>query len=72
MNRCCLVLVAALGLAGCWNGENVNLRMGDVSLGQQLIDLQRAREAGAIDDEEYQRVRTALVAISALCEKEAE
>ena len=68
MFRCCILLLASLGLAGCWNGENVNLRMGDVSLGQQLIDLQRAHESGALDDEEYQRVRTALIALGSLCE----
>lgn len=31
------------------------------TLGQQLIDLQKAREAGAISDEEYQRQKAKLL-----------
>lgn len=67
MVRCCLVLFAALGLTGCWNAENISLRLGDVSLGQQLIDFQRARDAGALDEGEYRRVRTALISVTMLC-----
>ena len=56
------VMVAAVLLAGCWNGENVHLDLGDVSLGQQLIDLKAARDAGAIDDAEYEATRQAILA----------
>ncbi|HUA38593.1 MAG TPA: hypothetical protein VMA35_09405 [Candidatus Sulfopaludibacter sp.] len=31
------------------------------TIGQQLIDLQKAREAGAISDQEYQDLRTNLL-----------
>ena len=31
------------------------------TIGQQLIDLQKAREAGAISDQEYQDLRTKLL-----------
>lgn len=51
------LLVLAL-LGGCWNGDNDSIRLGDVSLGQQLLDLQRARDAGAIDEAEYRRLRS--------------
>jgi len=55
------VLVGAALLAGCWNGENVHLDLGTVSLGQQLIDLKAARDAGAIDDAEYEAARQAIL-----------
>ena len=63
------LLLGALALAGCWNGENMNVRLGNVSLGQQLIDLQRAHEAGAIDDAEYAELRATLTATADLCGK---
>jgi hypothetical protein len=58
-----LVLVCAL-LAGCWNGngvDHVNVDLGAVSLGQQLLDLQRARDAGAIDDAEFAAIKRAVL-----------
>lgn len=61
------LLLGVLALAGCWNGENMNVRLGDVSLGQQLIDLQRSLEAGAIDDAEYAELRATLMATADLC-----
>lgn len=56
-----LLLIISLG--GCWNGDNDSIHLGDVSVGQQLIDLQRAREAGAIDEAEYQRLRSHFMAL---------
>ena len=54
-------------LAGCWNGDVSNLRMGDVSIGQQLIDLKRAREEEAIDELEYQNLRKAIMSLAEVC-----
>ncbi|MCB1684631.1 MAG: hypothetical protein KDI31_09100 [Pseudomonadales bacterium] len=62
-----LILLSLSLLSGCWNGENINLRMGDVSVGQQLIDLKRALDEEAIDEEEYERLRTALMQIADVC-----
>lgn len=60
-------------LAGCWN-ENVatNVRMGDVSIGQQLMDLARALEEGAIDADEHARLKAGLMSLSELCGKQRE
>jgi hypothetical protein len=60
MIRSSLLLAVAL-LAGCWNGGNTNLDLGSVSLGQQLMDLKAARDAGAIDHAEYEATRGALL-----------
>lgn len=60
-------LLVTIFLAGCWNGENIHLRMGDVSVGQQLIDLKRALDEEAIDAQEYERLKTALMQIADVC-----
>ena len=66
-----LAYLGAIGafalLAGCWNGDNVALRLGDVSLGRQLIDLKSALDEGAMSEEEYTRVRAALMATADAC-----
>jgi hypothetical protein len=43
--------VAAIG------NRDQGLNRGNVTLGQQLIDLKKAKEAGALSDEEYQEQR---------------
>ena len=58
-------LSLTLLLAGCWNGQNTNVRLGDVSIGQQMIDLARALEEGAIDAEEHARLKAGLMALAA-------
>ena len=64
-----LILVTLLVLlGGCFNGGNSNISLGDVSLGQQLIDLQRALDEGAISEDEYEEAREALMAAMDLCE----
>lgn len=65
-----LILVACLALlAGCFNGGNSNISLGDVSLGQQLIDLQRALDEEAITEDEYESAKAQLMASMNLCEK---
>lgn len=54
-----LILALALALmAGCWGGgADVRNSNRSTTVGQELIDLQRAHEQGLIDDREYQRQR---------------
>lgn len=68
MTKWVAVLPLLLALGGCWN-ENVatNVRMGDVSIGQQMIDLKRALDEGAISEAEHARLRDALMNLSELC-----
>lgn len=57
------VFVALAFLTGCaWHvgGRSKNVTM-TPTLGQQLIDLQKAKEAGAITDSEYQAEKTKLL-----------
>jgi hypothetical protein len=44
------------------------VRLGDVSVGQQLIDLKAALDEGAITAEEFAETKAALLALNALCE----
>jgi len=60
-------LVAVLFMAGCWNGGNTAVSWGDVSVGQQLIDLKLALEAEALTQTEYEEVKAALLSMPALC-----
>ncbi len=55
-----LVGLLGLSLAACGGHEVVRPTV-DVSIGQQLIDLKRAREAGALSDGEYARQRKRLI-----------
>ena len=48
-----ILLLSTVGLTGCWNGDVSNIRLADISLGQQLIDLKRALEEEAISQAEY-------------------
>ncbi|GAB1460295.1 MAG: hypothetical protein JNL37_14370 [Thauera sp.] len=49
-----------LSLAACGGHEVVRPTV-DVSIGQQLIDLKRARETGALSEHEYERQRKRLI-----------
>jgi hypothetical protein len=66
--RSALVTLLLPLAAGCWNGDVSNVRLGDVSLGTQLIDLKRALEEDAITAEEYEAAREKLIALYAICE----
>ena len=37
-----ILISLTVGLSACWNGENVHVSLGDVSVGQQLLDLKAA------------------------------
>jgi hypothetical protein len=62
-----ILMLLSLTTMGCWNGENVAIRLGDVSLGQQLIDLKAALDGGAMTQEEYAAVKTQLMDLTNLC-----
>ncbi len=61
------LILLSLTIVGCWNGESVAIRLGDVSVGQQLIDLKAALDGGAMTQEEYVKVKTQLMALTNLC-----
>jgi hypothetical protein len=54
----CVALLAAL--AGCSSSEVV--RQVDITVGQQLIDLKKARDNGALNASEYDAQRRKLIA----------
>ncbi len=54
-----LIILACLATSGC-----VRIDIGDdlPSIGEQLIDLEQARHLDAISDEEFKRLRRAILA----------
>ncbi len=63
-----LATLACLSLSACWNGGNTHVSLGDVSLGQQLLDLKSALDDGAITQNEFEETKETLLALNALCE----
>jgi hypothetical protein len=64
-----LPIAVVLLLASCIQENSPrNLRMGDVTLGQQLIDLKLALEADAISETEYETMKANLVNAASMCE----
>jgi hypothetical protein len=55
-----IVLTATLSLAGCGGHEVVQPTV-NVSVGQQLIDLKKARDGGALSERDYQRQKKLLI-----------
>lgn len=64
MIRLAIGLLFVATLAGCGDTRVVNLNLGSVSIGQQLIDLQAAKTAGVIDDAEYEVARAAILSFA--------
>jgi len=63
MNRTARTLAAALVavvLAGCGGNEVVRPTV-SVSVGQQLIDLKKARDSGALSQREYEQQKAQLI-----------
>ncbi len=52
--------VLAATLAGCGSTEVVRAPV-NVSVGQQLIDLKKARDSGALSPREYEQQKTQLI-----------
>ena len=68
--RILLLASALIFAAGCWNGDVTNVRLGDISLGTQLIDLKHALEEEAISSDEYEAAKDKLIAAYAICDAE--
>ncbi len=59
-----VLLLTTLCLSGCGNGDNKStLDLGSVSIGAQLIDLKKARDAGAISGKEYRTLKANMLAL---------
>jgi hypothetical protein len=67
-----ILLLSTAGLTGCWNGDVSNIRLADISLGQQLIDLKQALEEEAISRAEYDAAKEKLISLYAICEPSEE
>ncbi len=66
------ILLLAAASSGCWNGDVSNVRLANISLGQQLIDLKRALEQEAISEDEFESAREKLISLYAICETDEE
>jgi len=60
-----LILVClVLGLAGCNAEHNTStVDLGSVSIGEQLIDLKKARDEGALSGSEYRKLKNELLTL---------
>jgi len=63
-----LLIVSGAGLAGCCGspgeggkGGTAEVTVKKHTTGEELIDLQKAHESGAIDDEEYEKQKEAIL-----------
>jgi hypothetical protein len=52
-----LLLVSTAAFVGCGGGAEVNQHVSSVSQGQELEDLKRALDQGAIDQQNYQKLQ---------------
>lgn len=61
MSRFVVAALLAASMLGACNSTTVMPPNVNVSIGQQLIDLKKARDAGALSEKEYQRQREDLI-----------
>ncbi|MGH6623871.1 MAG: hypothetical protein ACREBN_07860 [Burkholderiaceae bacterium] len=61
MSRFAVAALLAASLLGGCNSTTVMPPTVNVSIGQQLIDLKKARDTGALSEKEYQRQREDLI-----------
>jgi hypothetical protein len=52
-----LLLVGSTTLVGCGGGAEVNQHVSSVSQGQELEDLKKALDQGAIDQQNYEKLQ---------------
>ena len=50
-------------VAGCGNHDSFTVNLGSASLGEQLMDLKRAQEAGVITEAEYLKAKGHLLVL---------
>ena len=67
MMRMVLLSLVIVTCTGCWNSEIDSLHLGDVSLGQQLIDLKLALDEDALTQDEYDAAHSQLLRSADLC-----
>ncbi len=53
--------ILCLLLTGCFNAAETTLDLGSVSVGQQIIDLKKARDTNSITNSEYEESKAALL-----------
>jgi len=74
MNRAARLTLLGLVIvlqSGCVQEvTNRSIGLGDVTLGQQLIDLQTALESEAINETEFDQIKDNLIASAALCSED--
>ncbi len=57
------LLLAPLALGGCGGGRSDNtIQNVSVTRGQQLLDLKKSLDAGAVSQDDYERQRLAILA----------
>jgi hypothetical protein len=56
-----VLLIGTLALGGCFYGGNRDVTTNNTTLGQELIDLDLARQAGALTEDEYQLAKARLL-----------
>jgi hypothetical protein len=54
-------VLKGIALAGCGGGAEVNQHLSTVSQGQQLEDLKKALDQGAIDQDEYEELQSKIL-----------
>ena len=68
MLKILIPLILTLLLSSCIQENNPrNLRMGDVTLGQQLVDLKKAYDTDAISESEYEQMKDNFVSAASMC-----
>ncbi len=67
MTRAILLVATICALTGCWNGGNFKIDLGHVSVGQQMIDLKKALEDGAMSQAEYDETKATLLLLNSGC-----
>ena len=67
MIRAIMLTLVIVISTGCWNSEIDTLHLGDVSLGQQLIDLKRALDEDALTQDEYDTAHSQLLRRADVC-----
>lgn len=61
IHRCALAATVAFAVVGCSSTQVAQTRHLDVTIGQQLIDLKKARDVGALSASEYADQRAMLI-----------
>lgn len=63
LRSCAVLIMAAAILGGCCGGGTTKVQSTTTTTttGQQLIDLQKARDSGAITEEQYNKMRQEII-----------